>query len=163
MKFSGKVSAAEILEQENSLKVKKFAVVDALELGQLAKDLATFRNLPIALEVRIEKWIIYHASLPGSTPENQAWLDRKARVVLLKHHSTLYEKASSEERKVDWYTENNLSEQLYAIHGGGIPIVSINDNFLGCLLISGMPQIDDHLFGVEVIAKFINKKAINYD
>ena len=87
---TGNFSSQLLLEEERHLVLPSLIVADALEIGEIAKSFGTQRGLPIAVEVRIGDWIIYHASLPGSTSENQWWIDRKARVVLLKHHSTIY-------------------------------------------------------------------------
>ena len=152
-----KISSIELLQQEALLEMSSFGVTEALEVGDFANVLGTKRNLPVAIEVRIGDWVIYHASLPGSSPQNQEWLDRKARVVSLKHHSTLYERVSSEERGVDWYKENNLTEELYAIHGGGLPIIVKNYGLAGTLLVSGLPQLDDHKFGVDVLRLYIDQ------
>ena len=128
-------------------------------IGEIATLIGKERELPIAVEVRLGDWIIYHASLPGSTSENQWWIDRKARVVLLKHHSSLYERVSAEERGVDWHQENNLLDETHAIHGGGLPLITKSDGFVGVLLISGLPQVEDHLLGVEVLTEFLARKG----
>ena len=104
-------------------------------------------------------WVIYHASLPGSTTENQSWIDRKARVVLLKHHSSLFERVSAEERGIDWHKENNVKDETHAIHGGGLPLITKDEGFVGILLISGLPQVEDHLLGVEVLTEFLARKG----
>ena len=132
---------------------------DALEIGEIAKFFGQDRSLPIAVEVRVGDWIIYHASLPGSTVENQGWIDLKARVVMLKHHSTLFERVSAQERGVDWFAENNLTDETHAIHGGGLPLITKSDGFVGVLLISGLPQVEDHLLGVEVLTEFLARKG----
>jgi uncharacterized protein (UPF0303 family) len=103
--------------------------------------------------------VVYHASLPGSAVENDGWISRKARVVKLKHHSTLYERVRSEEMSEDWYAENNVDEKDYAIHGGGLPLITKNDGFVGALLISGLPQLEDHLLGVEVLKEYLTRKG----
>ena len=104
-------------------------------------------------------WIVYHASLSGSKPENDWWMSRKARTVMLKHHSTMYERVSAEERGVDWYEENNLLDETHAIHGGGLPLITKHEGFVGILLISGLPQVEDHLLGVEVLTEFLARKG----
>ena len=109
--------------------------------------------------MRLGDWIIYHASLTGSTIENHWWIDRKARVVSLKHHSTMFERVSAEERGVDWHKENNVEDETHAIHGGGLPLITKNEGFVGMLLISGLPQIEDHLLGVEVLTEFLARKG----
>ena len=153
------VSSSELLEQERKLVLPTLSILDAIEIGEIAKSFGVQRGLPIAVEVRIGDWIIYHASLPGSTSENQWWIDRKARVVLLKHHSTLYERVSAEERGVDWHSENNLLDETHAIHGGGLPLITKDKGFVGVLLISGLPQVDDHLLGVEILTEFLARKG----
>ena len=152
-------TSAVLLEEQMRLTLPSLTVTDALEIGEIAKLFGQDRSLPIAVEVRLGDWIIYHASLPGSTAENQWWIDRKARVVLLKHHSTIYERVSAEERGVDWHKENNLLDETHAIHGGGLPLITKSEGFVGVLLISGLPQVEDHLLGVEVLTEFLARKG----
>ena len=148
-----------LLEEQDRLILPSLSVADAIEIGQIATAFGVEQGLPIAVEVRIGDWIIYHASLPGSTVENQGWIDRKARVVMLKQHSTLFERVSAQERGVDWYAENKLTDVTHAIHGGGLPLITKGDGFVGVLLISGLPQVEDHLLGVEVLTEFLARKG----
>ena len=159
MVTTGGFIASKLLQEEEFLLLPSLEVDDALEIGEIAKSLGVLRSLPIAVEVRIGDWVIYHASLPGSTTENQSWIDRKARVVLLKHHSTLFERVSAEERGIDWHKENNVEDETHAIHGGGLPLITKHEGFKGILLISGLPQVDDHLLGVEVLTEFLARKG----
>jgi uncharacterized protein (UPF0303 family) len=159
MATTGGFTSSGLLQEELLLTLPKLDVADAMEIGEIAKSFGTQRGLPIAVEVRIGDWIIYHASLPRSTSENQWWIDRKARVVLLKHHSTIYERVSAEERGVDWHSENNLLDETHAIHGGGLPLITKSEGFVGVLLVSGLPQVDDHLLGVEILTEFLARKG----
>ena len=159
MQTTGDFTTAQLLTEEQMLTLPFLDLTGALEIGEIAKSLGQVRNLPIAVEVRLLDWIIYHASLPGSKNENQWWIDRKARVVMLKHHSTLYERVSAEERGVDWHKENNLLDETHAVHGGGLPLITKDEGFVGILLISGLPQVEDHLFGVEVLTEFLARKS----
>ena len=156
---TGGFTSAILLEEELKLSLPSLSVEGAVEIGEIAKSFGVARGLPIAVEVRLGDWIIYHASLPGSTAENQWWIDRKARVVLLKHHSTMYERVSAQERGVDWHKENNLLDETHAIHGGGLPLITKDQGFVGVLLISGLPQVDDHLLGVEVLTEYLARKG----
>ena len=159
MQTSGGFTTTQLLNEEQILMLPSLDLTGALEIGEIAKSLGQARNLPIAVEVRLFDWIIYHASLPGSKSENQWWIDRKARVVMLKHHSTLYERVSAEERGVDWHKENNVEDETHAIHGGGLPLITKKEGFIGILLISGLPQVMDHLLGVEVLTEFLARKG----
>jgi len=117
------------------------------------------RALPIAVEVRMGQWIVFHVSLPGSTEENDSWIARKARVVLAKGNSTMFERVAAEEAGVNWYEHNSLSEEFHAVHGGGLPLNVTGVGMAGILLISGLPQVEDHLLGVEVIAEYLARKG----
>ena len=117
VEITGGFTSTQLLAEEQILTLSSLEISDALEIGEIAKSLSVARNLPIAIEVRLGDWIVYHASLPGSTPENDWWIARKARVVMLKHHSTMHERVSAEERGVDWHKENNLLDETHAIHG----------------------------------------------
>ena len=159
MQTTGGFTTRQLLSEEQTLKLPALDLAGALEIGEIAKSLGQMRNLPIAVEVRHLNWMIYHASLPGSKIDNQLWIDRKARVVMLKHHSTMHEKVSAEERGVDWHKENNVKDETHAIHGGGLPLITKDEGFVGILLISGLPQIEDHLLGVEVLTKFLARQG----
>ena len=156
---SGGLSSAVLLEEQIKLTLPALTVTDALEIGEIAKFFGQDSSLPIAVEVRVGDWIVYHASLPGSSPENDWWIGRKARVVKLKQHSTLFERVLAEERGVDWHKENNLLEETHAIHGGGLPLITKSDGYVGALLISGLPHVEDHLFGVKVLTEFLARKG----
>ena len=159
MQTTGAFVSKELLREEQLLKLPNLDIASAIEIGEIAKSFGVMRDLPIAVEVRLGDWIVYHVSLPGSTVENQWWIDRKARVVTLKHHSTMFERVNAEERGVDWHKENNLLDETHAIHGGGLPLITKDQGFVGVLLISGLPQVEDHLLGVEVLTEFLARKG----
>ena len=159
MATTGGFTSTQLINEEQILTLPSLDLAGALEIGEIAKSLGVVRNMSIAIEVRLGDWIIYHTSLPGSTPENDWWMLRKARTVMLKQHSTMYERVSAEEHGVDWYKENNLLDETHAIHGGGLPLITKDDGFVGVLLISGLPQVEDHLLGVEVLTEFLARKG----
>ena len=159
MATTGGFTSSQLINEEQILTLPSLDLAGALEIGEIAKSLAVSRKLPLAIQVRLGDWIIYHVSLHGITPENHWWIDRKARVVSLKHHSTMYERVSAEERGVDWHKENNLLDETHAIHGGGLPLITKDEGFKGVLLISGLPQVEDHLLGVEVLTEFLARKG----
>ena len=159
MTTTGGFTSIQLMNEEQVLTLPSLDLAGALEIGEISKSLAVLRKLPIAIQIRLDDWIIYHASLPGSTPENDWWISCKARVVILKHHSTMYERVSAEEHGVDWHKENNLLDETHAIHGGGLPLITKDEGFVGVLLISGLPQVEDHLLGVEVLTEFLARKG----
>ena len=159
MKTTGGFTSSKLLSEEQHLVLPNFDLIDALEIGSIATTIGLQRILPIAIEVRVGDWVVYHASLPGSKVENDWWMSRKARVVKLKHHSTLYERVRSEERFEDWFAVNKVDGEDFVIHGGGLPLMTKNNGFVGIFLISGLPQVEDHLLGVEILTNYLAHKG----
>ena len=95
MVTTGNFQSVELLEHERSTTLISLNNEDALAIGKLATEIGISRNLPIAIQVQIGEWIVYKAALPGTKPENDGWIKRKANVVLLKHQSTMYERVAA--------------------------------------------------------------------
>lgn len=145
--------------EAKTLVLPSLSQAEAIEIGQIALAIGMQRALPIAIEVRLHEWIVFHASLPGAQPKDDAWIARKARVVLATGNSTMYERVLAEEKDVDWYSQTGLSEETHAIHGGGLALNVTDVGLVGILLISGLPQVHDHLLGVEIITEFLARKG----
>jgi uncharacterized protein (UPF0303 family) len=156
---TGGFTSAQLALEAQTLVLPSLSQAEAIEIGEIAAGLGRDRALPIAIEVRRGQWIVFHVSLPGSTEENDSWIARKARVVLAKGNSTMFERVTAEEAGVNWYEHNDLSEELHAVHGGGLPLNVTGIGMAGILLISGLPQVEDHLLGVEVIAEYLARKG----
>ena len=156
---TGGFTSAGLKAEENALVLPAFDIAAALEIGQIAYELATSRGINPAIEVRIGEWIVFHASLPGTDTTNDWWMGRKARVVLLTGRSSMHERVLAEETNIDWFAKHGVEEEQYAIHGGGLPINVAGKGLAGILLISGLPQVQDHLLGVEVLTEYLARKG----
>jgi uncharacterized protein (UPF0303 family) len=156
---TGDFTSVELAREEELLHLPSLSQADALEIGEIALALGQARNLPIAIQIRIGDWMVFHACLPGSKPENDNWIARKARVVVAKGHSTIFERVLAEEQEIDWYEVNSMPEEMFAIHGGGLPLNVTDLGLAGILLISGLPQVEDHMLGVEILTEYLARKG----
>ena len=156
---TGGFTSAGLKAEEKALVLPAFDIAAALEIGQIAYEIATNRGINPAIEVRIGDWIVFHASLPGTDTTNDWWMGRKARVVLLTGHSSIHERVLAEETNIDWFAKHGVEEEQYAIHGGGLPINVAGKGLAGILLISGLPQIQDHLLGVDALTEYLARKG----
>ena len=145
--------------EARALQLSSLTQAEALEIGAIAQSTGLDRKLPIAIEVRMKEWVVFHASLPGSTPDNDSWIVRKARVVNATGNSTMYERVLSEEQGIDWYEVKGLPEETHAIHGGGLALNVVGLGLTGILIVSGLPQVEDHLLGVEIITEYLARKG----
>ena len=159
MATTGGITSDGLALEAKALQLSSLSQAEALEIGTIAQSIGLDRKLPIAIEVRMKEWTIFHVSLPGSTPENDLWIARKARVVNATGNSTMYERVLAEEQGIDWYAVKGLSEESHAIHGGGLALNVVGLGLTGILLISGLPQVDDHLLGVEIITEYLARKG----
>ena len=156
---TGGFSSEGLALEAQTLELESLSHKDAIEIGEIAMDFGFQRGLAIAVEIRLKEWIVFHASLPGSTTESDMWIARKARVVLATGNSTMYERVLAEEQGIDWYAVNGFSEETHAIHGGGLPLNVKGMGCVGMMLISGLPQVQDHLLGVDVLTEFLARKG----
>jgi uncharacterized protein (UPF0303 family) len=79
---------AQLEEQEERLQFTKFDNETALALGQHLLAAARERGLPVTISVRRNGQRLFHAALPGTSPDNDAWIERKSRVVDRYGHSS---------------------------------------------------------------------------
>jgi uncharacterized protein (UPF0303 family) len=158
---TGGFTSAGLAHEAEALVLPSLSQAQAIEIGEIGFAKASERALPIIVEVRLGDWTVFKVALTGSNVDNDSWVARKARVVLATGKSTIFERVSAEERGVDWYVENGLSEELHAIHGGGLPLNVAGSGLAGILLISGLPQVQDHLLGVEIITEYLARQGEN--
>jgi len=152
---TGDLRSAELLAQEAAVVLPEFNNAIAFAIGTFLTNAALARALPIAIEIRLGEWTIYKAALSGSAIKNDGWIARKARVVELTHHSSLYERVKAEEDGADWYLKHGVSETTHAAYGGGIPLIDRDGEFHGALLVSGLPQVEDHNFAIETLKSYL--------
>lgn len=155
---TGDLRSTELLNQEAAVVLPEFNNAIAVEIGTFLANAALARALPIAIEIRLGEWTIYKAALPGSAIKNDGWITRKARVVELTRHSSLYERVKAEEDGVDWYQKHGVSEETHAAHGGGLPLIDSEGAFHGVLVVSGLPQVADHEFAVETLKLYLARQ-----
>ncbi len=67
-------SSETLLKEQELLILPSLSSVYAIEIGDMAKSIGDEKSLPIAVEVRLDTWTVYHVSLSGSTPENDWWI-----------------------------------------------------------------------------------------
>jgi uncharacterized protein (UPF0303 family) len=158
---TGGFTTEQLLREEEILVLPHCDLKDAVEIGEIAVGLARVEGLGISIEVRLGDWTVFHTALPGAKSDQPSWIARKARVVIATGHSTIYERVRAEELGIDWYAEHELSEETHAIHGGGLPLNVSGQGLTGVLVISGLPQVEDHLFGIRVITEFLARVGEN--
>lgn len=148
---------AELEQQEVRLQFTRFDNDDAWALGCLLVEIARERRLPIAVDIRRHGQQLFHAALPGSTPENDAWIERKIRVVNRFYAASYLVGRRLAVRGDELGTALGVDPAQYAAHGGSFPVRVRDVGVIGTVTVSGLPQADDHALVVEVITRFLGR------
>ena len=146
---------AELLAEEAELVFDAFDHQIAWALGESLRTAALEADLPVAIAIRLNGQRLFHAALPGSSADNDGWLDRKAAVVDRFGHSSYFVGCQFRESGGDFDTDARLDNTLYAAHGGAIPLIVRSVGCVGSIAVSGLPQIEDHRFVVGVLGRFL--------
>ena len=142
---------AEVEAQERAL-VLPAADLEALwALGRRMADTALERRLPVLVQIRLGRRLVFVASLPGSTRSNDHWAARKARLAARFEHSSMRVRLANPPDGESVYEGNSLPRDRFAAHGGAFPLRVEGVGFVGTVVVSGLPQVQDHAFVVEML------------
>jgi uncharacterized protein (UPF0303 family) len=146
-----------LVAEEQELQFPSFSADVAWTLGSHIYQRAKAASLPIAIEVSRNGQQLFFAALPGATPDNAEWIRRKRAVVQRFHHSSLYMSVEAEVKGRPFLQRYGLSEQEYAAAGGGFPIFVRETGCVGAVVVSGLPQLEDHRLVTEAIRETITR------
>jgi len=152
-------SLQSLLAQEERLVFSGFDVDTAWRLGTFMREAALSAQLPVALTIRRGQQILFHAALPGASADNDGWLARKAAVVARYGHSSYYVGCLFRHDGNDFDTDSRLDTAEFAAHGGAFPLTVAHAGVIGCVAVSGLPQVDDHEFVVSCLEAFLTERG----
>jgi uncharacterized protein (UPF0303 family) len=146
---------AHLEQQQEQLQFSRFTNDDAWDLGSLLVGVAQARGLVLTVDIRRHGHQLFHAALPGTTPDNDIWIERKIRVVNRFGNSSYLvgRRLALADRVLD--EGAGVEPILYAPHGGSFPIIVRDVGVVGTVTVSGLPQADDHALVVEVLRTFL--------
>ena len=151
-------TVAELAAEEQELQFRSFTNDDAWALGSALVDAARLDGAPVAIEISRNGHRLFSVALTGATPDNASWIERKTRVVHRFGHRSLYVGQASRERGTTFEEEFGLDPQLYAAHGGAFPILVRDVGPIGAVVVSGLPQVDDHRMVVAALRQHLRTR-----
>ena len=141
----------ELLQEEQELQFRKFNETTAWQIGSQLVERATSNKLPVTIDITRGDHQLFHASLHGTSPDNDEWVKRKVRIVYRFQHSSLYmgQLLKSKGRRIE--EAYLLPESDYAPHGGCFPVFLKDTGMIGTITVSGLSQEEDHKLVVQAI------------
>lgn len=146
---------AELEAQERDLVLQGFSNDDAWRLGCLLVDLAREREAPVTVDIRRGSQQLFHYALDGTSPDNDAWLARKSRVAERYGASSYLVGARFRAKGTTFEESSRLDPDLYAAHGGAVPLRVAGVGIVGTAAVSGLPQSEDHALVVEALSRMV--------
>ncbi|RKM97945.1 heme-degrading domain-containing protein [Streptomyces xinghaiensis] len=141
--------------QEDRLVLRRFTHEDAWRLGCLLADTARQRLAPVTIDIRRGHQQVFHCALPGTSPDNDDWIDRKRRVVERFSESSYLVGTRFRAKGTTFEASSPLDQCLYAAHGGSFPIRVEGAGVVGAVTVSGLAQAEDHAMVVEALENFL--------
>jgi len=151
---------AAIAHQERELTLPAFDNSVAWQLGLRLYQIAIDRGYGIVIDIRRfgqPYQPLFYTALPGTTPDNPRWVQRKANVVARFHRSSYAIGLELERRGLTFPERYALPDADYAPHGGCFPINVAGAGILGCITVSGLVQRADHELVVEALCLHTNR------
>ena len=143
----------ELLDQERRLVFSSLDENGAVAIGLSILQAATERDLPVTIEVRLRDRVVFRAARNGTNATNDQYIGGKARLVERFGHASLYERLRYEAKGTTFEAATSLTFPEYAPHGGGFPLIVEGAGPVGVVIVSGLPQLEDHALVVECLAK----------
>ncbi|MEV6317992.1 heme-degrading domain-containing protein [Streptomyces sp. NPDC051776] len=145
----------ELEAQERRLVLQSFTHEHAWHLGSMLVELARLRHAPVVVDIRRGRQQLFHCALPRSSADNDAWIDRKRRVVERYDESSYLVGTRFRAKGTTFEASSRLDPDRYAAHGGAFPITVEGAGVIGTVTVSGLPQAEDHALVVEALERFI--------
>jgi uncharacterized protein (UPF0303 family) len=137
----------------------RFAGIDletTWRIGSLLRQAGVDAGLPIAIDVAVGLQTAFHAALPGSSADNDAWARRKAAVADRYIDSSLAVGLKFDRDQGGFDAACRLPLGEYAAHGGAFPLLLATGIPVGHVVVSGLPSIHDHALVVTAIEEVRN-------
>ncbi|WP_226598944.1 heme-degrading domain-containing protein [Streptomyces violascens] len=142
---------AALESEQRRLVLRHFTYEDAWELGVLLRTLAVEREAPVAIDVRHGARQVFRCALPGSSADNDAWIDRKRRVAERYAAPSFLVGARFRAKGTTFEESSRLDADSFAAHGGSYPVTVEGVGVVGTVTVSGLPQAEDHALVVEAL------------
>lgn len=147
----------QIQADEHELQFTTFDREDAWRLGNALRRAALEQGLPLVIGITLGAQRVFHTALPGATPDNDSWLERKAAVVTHFERSSMGVGEQFRALGRNFEDDSRLPSHRYAANGGMFPIkLRESGTVIGTVGVSGLPQRDDHAFLAQQLRAFLS-------
>jgi uncharacterized protein (UPF0303 family) len=145
----------QLLQEEQELQFTSFNEATAWQIGCQLVEQAQKEGLSVTVDITRGSHQLFHASLGGTSADNDEWIKRKIRLVYRFGHSSFYMGQLLKQKGKRLEEAYLISEGEYAPHGGCFPIMVEGTGMVGAITVSGLPQEEDHKLVVQAIRDYL--------
>lgn len=149
----------DLVKQEQNMHFTQFTNQTALEIGNRIIKKAGAENKAVTIGIRRNGQRLFHYAMPGTTRDNDNWVERKSNLAERFGHSSYYMHVFYNSLGMTMQQKSQLPETKYAASGGAFPIFVSNVGTVGVITVSGLPHEEDHKLVVSVIAEYLAEKV----
>ncbi len=145
----------QLLQEEQELQFTSFNEATAWQIGCDLVERAVKEDLLVTIDITRGNHQLFHASLRGTSVDNDEWIKRKVRLVYRFGHSSFYigQLLKSKGKRIE--EAYLISESDYAPHGGCFPVIVRDTGMIGMITVSGLAQEEDHKLVVRAITDYL--------
>jgi uncharacterized protein (UPF0303 family) len=145
-----------LTQQEQLLQLPAFNAETAWQLGNILRSKLLALSAGGTVEIELNHQLLFACATPGATPGQADWIRRKRNTVRRFARSTYAVGRVLERDGETLQARHGLALQDYAAHGGGFPVFLKDTGMVGTVILSGLPQRDDHGLVVAALAELLN-------
>ncbi|GAA1056871.1 hypothetical protein GCM10017608_11130 [Agromyces luteolus] len=145
--------------EEGELVFPAFGLTEVWRLGARIVERAMQAGFKITVDIRKPGAILFRAALPGSTPDQQFWVDGKSATALRLERSTAVLEAEFGEMGFDPASIGWLPREQYVLGGGSVPIRVSGVGVVAVATVSGLASDEDHDLVTECLRELLAEET----
>ena len=150
----------QLAAEQQQLRFASFSFDDALAIGLDVVETARRDKLAITVDVTVSGQQLFHAALPGTSPDNDRWVARKNRVAMYFFRSSYQVAMQLEAKGKTIEAAYGLSSLDYAAYGGAVPVTLKGGEVIGTVTVSGLPHQQDHAMVVDALRRHLQRLSV---
>jgi uncharacterized protein (UPF0303 family) len=149
----------ELLQHEEEIQFKSFDNNMAFVVGLALLDAARNKGKGVTIDIARNGQQLFHYAMPGTSRDNDVWVQRKNNVVNRFGHSSYYMGISLKSKGQTIEEKYLISSSDFAAHGGAFPLIIRGVGVVGTITVSGLPQEEDHELVVTTLRKYLTDET----
>ena len=149
-----------LLQQEEEIQFESFDNNMAFVAGLALLEAARIKNKGVTIDIARNGQQLFHFAMPGTSRDNDVWVQRKNNVVNRFGHSSYYMGIALQSKGQTIEEKYLISSSEFAAHGGAFPLIIRGVGVVGTITVSGLPQEEDHELVITTLKNLLEDEKL---